>query len=59
MEYGIFELVKAPAKPGPGWVNITDEFAEKIIKFEEENLKILEKWDEIIEQSIFRVKAEE
>lgn len=59
MEYRTFEVVKSPTKPGPGWVKVTDEIVEKLIKFEEDNIRDLENLNKLIELSIIQKKAAE
>ena len=53
-----FDIAKSPTKPGEDWIKITDEIADKLIKFEEKNIRDLKRWDELIHQATIRKVAE-
>jgi len=43
------KVVISPMKPlGDGWVRVTEEFARRLIEFDEECIRDLEKLDEVI-----------
>jgi len=49
MQRSKIKVVRSPTKPpGEGWIKVTEEFAKRLIEFDEECIRDLAKLDEVI-----------